>query len=918
MKKVKVEIVQERSPPRPDAKRSSSSSSSSSSDEKQPLVRNEKRTQRRVRIVEPSPDPADRDPATLSSTAAGPTMTTMEDITIAAPVAHKLPPSPSRRRSMLRSKSFTGTGILAGDGDEGADAHGASAAAPPPAAKPTHSILKQSAGAVQLPTHLAKRSAMGAATASSSAKYTTTKTPPTTPPMAPKKSPNVKPTVGGGPSTPPTLLLPPPARTPPPPFLLQNPIVRSFTAPIPVRSASRGGVLSEDTTTAFFARVITPAPMFHNTSMVYDDVDIPPTDQSDEVKPLTAEINTSASLRLNKPEPSDSDGHVHKEIKLIHLFLFLEMTLLSLSVSFIEVMIIPALNVIEQNYPDQKEWVPWVVSIYLITGGLSTPIFSAMSGRMGLQLPMAICLGVYCFGIIGCGLSFLSPNIAVLITMRGIQGIGMGIFTLCFTLIKASFPVKFMTPTLGFVSALFSIGSSIGLLGGGAALAGIHFTYNGEDVSWACLFWIVGPIVVIGGLCFMITSAKDPATPAKKKGKKIDVLGCIFLSISISTFLLGITLGEEGWVKPAPLTLLCICPFALAGYVLWELHYKNDALFPPQIMKNRTVCILNIAAFSTGYAMFALSSTAPFFLSDPDGPFGYTSTLQIGLILFPSSLPGLIVAPINAILARKIGAANVITMSLGFSAIAFVLATLYHSTVFEVVFLQTLGGAAMCGSVSMVMVIMAGSVPLEFFASAAAVNTLFRIVGGSMGPIVSGVFVDTSGSSTNSTSTSMSSGLLSSIISISKSISGSSSTAPEEWAAEKGYMIAWGLAAVILSVAFLASLALPGQLQTCESCREKIRARKYDKLSENYVSESTGSIELGGGEDDDTSVDSNAADTEYNTTFNSGDGGGTAADTTEYYDEAAGDGDGDGSGSGSGGYQEEQPSEQQPLTNQNQ
>lgn len=91
---------------------------------------------------------------------------------------------------------------------------------------------------------------------------------------------------------------------------------------------------------------------------------------------------------------------------------------------------------------------------------------------------------------------------------------------------------------------MFSTGSGIGMLGGGAALDAINFNYNGADCAWAVLFWITGPIVALLVIGFMIT-VREPKSVKVEYSKPVDILGAILLTIGVAGFLIGLTLGEQ-------------------------------------------------------------------------------------------------------------------------------------------------------------------------------------------------------------------------------------------------------------------------------------------------------------------------------------------------------------------------------------
>eukprot|EP01105_Mastigella_eilhardi_P020069 TRINITY_DN4758_c0_g1_i1.p1 TRINITY_DN4758_c0_g1~~TRINITY_DN4758_c0_g1_i1.p1 ORF type:complete len:449 (+),score=84.90 TRINITY_DN4758_c0_g1_i1:99-1349(+) len=400
------------------------------------------------------------------------------------------------------------------------------------------------------------------------------------------------------------------------------------------------------------------------------------------------------------------------------------MMVLSLSVMFIEVMLVPALPYVLFRYPDQEVWIPWVLSAYMVTGAVTTPIFGSLSTRIGIKPTLAICLTCYVLGVVGCGLSFLVDNIGLLIALRALQGFGMGSFTLCFTLIKATFPPAIMGPALGLVSSMFAVGSAFGLLGGGWLLDEINFTYHDIHVEWACLFWIAGPVVFLLVFAFMFT-IKEPEGLRKTQKKLVDIAGGLLLSAGVAALLIGLTLGEQGWRKPTPIALLCGSPIILVLFVLWETYYKEGAMVPVKMMlAQKTLFFLNVVAMVIGYGMFSVFQTLPFYLSNQAGPFKYTDTLQIGLLMFGSSIPSLVVAPVSAVLAKKISPQNILTACMTEAFFALVLLIAFHGTVFQVVAVQVIMGFGVGGIMTMLLTILSVSVSAQDFSTAAGAPTV--------------------------------------------------------------------------------------------------------------------------------------------------------------------------------------------------
>ncbi|KAH3743908.1 bicyclomycin/multidrug efflux system [Pelomyxa schiedti] len=522
------------------------------------------------------------------------------------------------------------------------------------------------------------------------------------------------------------------------------------------------------------------------------------------------DISPQGNTKEERSDGGDAkaeEGHV--TIRLV--LLMLEMCLLTLSALFIETMLVPVLPTIYESFPGQSVWIPWLLSSYMITGGVTTPIFSAMSTKFGLKVSLELCLLFYILGSIGCSLAFFSDNIGILIAFRAVQGLGMACYILCFALINALFPKRLVNVALGLISIMFPLGSSIGLIGGGAALEYLEFSYEGRNVSWAPLFWISTPIVMLMAVCFIFT-IQDP--PVGDKTKKIDIIGGVLLCMCVGTFLVGITFGDsEGWDKDLTIILLVFSVVLLGMFLLWEFVFeKAHAIVPLNLMTNRALLLLCIIIMTVGYNLFSLYQTLPFYLEDPSGPFQITNSLYVGLLLFPQALPDIVVSPLSALVAKFLGAPNIMSLSYCIYVLSMVLLYFFHDTVLKMIIVLFISGIGAAGVLALIMIVISANTDVNTFATAAGVNTLFRIVGGSIGPIVSNIFIndDTSGSSA----------------------SGSNSTVPVsgEWEGEQGFLTAWLISTLILSIGCVLSFFLPGQLDNFHKCAQCLnKPSKHNK-----------------------------------------------------------------------------------------
>ena len=108
-----------------------------------------------------------------------------------------------------------------------------------------------------------------------------------------------------------------------------------------------------------------------------------------------------------------------------------------MSFSLLQTMVAPALPAIQHEYGATTTAVTWVLTIYLLTASIFTPILGRMGDMFGKERLLVIVLLVLGAGTL---ISALSTSLAVLILGRAVQGAGGAIFPLAFGIIRDEFP----------------------------------------------------------------------------------------------------------------------------------------------------------------------------------------------------------------------------------------------------------------------------------------------------------------------------------------------------------------------------------------------------------------------------------------------------------------------------------------------
>jgi len=209
----------------------------------------------------------------------------------------------------------------------------------------------------------------------------------------------------------------------------------------------------------------------------------------------------------------------------------------------------------------------WVVTAYLLTSTISTPLYGKLSDQFGRK-------GIFQFAIVvflvGSALAGLSQNMFELIAFRGIQGLGAGgLMAMAMTIIADVVSPRERGRYQGYFGATFALSSIAGPL-----LGGVFTTY----LSWRWIFYINIPI---GILALVVTSAVLKL-PFRRQSHRIDFLGAGLMMVGVTSALLVTVWGgtQYPWSSPAIIGLGLTSTAFIGAFVVWE-HYAAEPILPP-------------------------------------------------------------------------------------------------------------------------------------------------------------------------------------------------------------------------------------------------------------------------------------------------------------------------------------------------
>jgi EmrB/QacA subfamily drug resistance transporter len=285
----------------------------------------------------------------------------------------------------------------------------------------------------------------------------------------------------------------------------------------------------------------------------------------------------------------------------------------------------------------------WVVTAYLITTTITTPIAGKFSDMFGRRLMILIGVTIFTVGSL---LSGMSGDINQLILSRAFQGIGGGIITAnAFTIIGDLFAARERGRWQGLIGAVFGIASIIGpLLGGFLTEAHQVFAWT---TDWRWTFFINIPV---GIAAFTIIAIFCP--PLKHENKpKIDYVGAGLLAIALATLVLAVDNTDKIFadllintgmsLETLRIVMAGIVAASVAGFIAVERRVKEPIL-QLSFFKNRNFLILTGIAMSVGAAMLG----SILYLTQFNQQVYDASPTESGLMLLPM-IGGLMAASIG-------------------------------------------------------------------------------------------------------------------------------------------------------------------------------------------------------------------------------------------------------------------------------
>src|SRR5712691_10307780 len=422
-----------------------------------------------------------------------------------------------------------------------------------------------------------------------------------------------------------------------------------------------------------------------------------------------------------------------------------------------ETMLLPAISDIIKDFDISYTTSSWILTAYLISGAVSTPIVGKLSDIYGRKKMVVIILIVYIIGISAGG---VSTNISFLLIARVIQGIGISVFPIAFGIIRDQLPKEKLAIGVGVLSSMFAAGSVVGLAVGGTIINnfGWHATFL-SIVPVAIILWVVinrfirdnkpesETSINLGQPPSTKYSRKQPKATAKRVSS-IDLKGAIALAVTIASFLLALTyIGNSNNLNSTStqITVVSLALLSIGSLALFVIIERRAAspLIELSLMAHKVLLPANIVILIFGITMFMVYQTIPILVRSPQ-PLGFGGdAVSTAMVQLPFMVVILVFAPSSGFIVSKIGnlkptVAGTIIMTIGFFSLL-----MFHSTEITV----AINLAIVAAGISLIQVgafnITMEYTPLKFSGVSLGMSVVLFLIGSSIGPAIAGIYMQT-------------------------------------------------------------------------------------------------------------------------------------------------------------------------------
>jgi EmrB/QacA subfamily drug resistance transporter len=408
-----------------------------------------------------------------------------------------------------------------------------------------------------------------------------------------------------------------------------------------------------------------------------------------------------------------------EEARSSHQLTFLVLCMGVAAYALLQSLVSPVLPEIERALHTTQTNVTWVLTAYLLSASIFTPIMGRLGDMTGKKRMFVIALAALAVGSL---LAAVATTLPIMIIARVIQGVGGGVLPLAFGIIRDEFPREKVAGAVGIIAALTAVGAGLGIVLAGPIV---------NLLSYHWLFWIPMIVLIVAAVVahFVIPESRETSVG------RINWLTAGLLSAWLVALLLAVSQAPSwGWASGKVIGLLVA---AVVVGVMWVVAESSSAnpLIDMKMMSIKAVWTANLVALLFGVAMYATFGFLPAFLQTPTSAgygFGASITLS-GLMILPQTVGMFALGMVAGRLAERFGSKNLVLLGSLVSMVGFIALALAHDHTWQIYVESGIIGIGFGLAFSAMSNLIVAAVPPAQTGVASGMNANIRTIGGSLG-----------------------------------------------------------------------------------------------------------------------------------------------------------------------------------------
>ena len=357
----------------------------------------------------------------------------------------------------------------------------------------------------------------------------------------------------------------------------------------------------------------------------------------------------------------------------------------------------------------------WAVTGYSLVGASVIVTAGALGDVLGRRKIFLAGLALF---IASCALIAVSTTGSAVVAGRMIQGAAGATILACgMSLLSVASSGSAQMKAITLWGAASAVGAALGPLVGGLLVS---------STGWQGLFWIDAGIALV---CVPVTLRAVAESRDPHRSSAIDWLGTGLIALVLAPVILALSEGNDwGWGSAA--TLGCFAVSIVSGFLFVAVERRVEApIVDLQLLRNRVLVGSTLAILIVAGTINALMYLVSLYFQDP-AALGM-SALEAGVATLPAAAGMVVVTPLIAPLAGRIGSGKTVALGFALAAVGFVVLTFVKPSwaygafvlplVATAVGLGVANGPASSASTS--------SVPADEVGSASGISNMARYIG---------------------------------------------------------------------------------------------------------------------------------------------------------------------------------------------